>query len=69
MDGGEEGTGLRDDGEVGKVIQMRRPYTPTQKDVDEHLPLRRPYRAWCAHCVAGRGISGHHAKSDKDDAL
>ena len=39
---------------------MRRPYTPTQQEIDDHMTTHLPYRAWCPHCVAGNGISGHH---------
>ena len=51
----------------GKVLDarkaeiMRRPYTPTQAEIEEHNATHLPYRAWCPHCVAGRGISGHHS--------
>ena len=54
------------DGQDGKVLDarkaeiMRRPYTPTQEEVEEHMATHLPYRSWCPHCVAGRGIAGHH---------
>ena len=45
-------------------------YNPTQKEIDEHMPLHLPYRTWCARCVKGKrhGLP-HKTKSmqDKDD--
>ena len=34
----------------------RNPSQPTVKEREEHEALHFPYRAWCAHCVRGRGI-------------
>lgn len=66
-DEGDEGVGVDKDGadqgiqddqearvdeEVKKAVVMRRPYTPTQKEIEEHMPLHIPFRAWCPHCVA-----------------
>ena len=53
-DGTSEPMGVK---EAKDAMIMRRPYTPTQREIDEHMPLHLPYRAWCPHCVAGRGIS------------
>ena len=44
-----------------------RPKAPTQADIDAHEPLHLDYRAWCAHCVGGRGHSAHHRSEDKDE--
>ena len=49
--------GQEDVQDVKPAVQMKRPYTPTQQEIDEHMPLHLPYRAWCPHCVAGKGIS------------
>ena len=38
----------------------RDPSQPTAKEREDHEALHMPYRAWCAHCVRGRGISSHH---------
>ena len=38
----------------------RDPCQPTIKEREEHEALHMPYRAWCAHCVRGRGVSSHH---------
>ena len=37
-------------------------YSPTQKEIDEHMPLHLPYRAWCAHCVKGKCHGLPHKK-------
>ena len=39
----------------------RRPLAPTKAEVEAHMPLHVDYRSWCPHCVAGKGISHHHA--------
>ena len=40
----EEREEVQLDGEARKAAVMRRPYTPTQKDVEEHMVLHIPYR-------------------------
>ena len=45
----------------------RRPLAPTKADVDEHMPLHVDYRDWCAHCVAGKGISHQHTAAKDTD--
>ena len=35
-----------------KVI--RSGYSPTDKEVQEHLVNHLPFRAWCRHCVKGK---------------
>ena len=40
---------------------FKRPDAPTKQELEEHLPTHLPYRSWCPHCVAGRGISRRHA--------
>ena len=37
-----------------------RPYTPTKAEVEAHEVTHLPYRSWCAHCVAGKGVSSPH---------
>ena len=54
---------------VRKAAVMNRPYTPTQMEIEEHMPLHIPYRSWCPHCVAGKGVSGHHRHGEKDDRI
>ena len=51
---------------VGRI-----PTAPTKKELEEHLPLLVPYRAWCPICVAGEGIHNQARKSteSKDEKL
>ena len=43
------------------------PGRPTRKKLLEHLPLHRPFRSWCSHCVCGRGVSSpHRSRTDED---
>eukprot|EP00972_Heterocapsa_arctica_P103002 15179555-Heterocapsa_arctica.AAC.1 len=34
---------------------MANPLTPSRQEIDEHMATHIPYRAWCPHCVMGRG--------------
>lgn len=52
--------------EAVAVRVSRKPYTPTQQEVDQHLPLHEPYRSWCPICVAGRGVSDRHVWRQPD---
>ena len=45
----------------------RSPMMPTKAEIYEHYPLHLKYRAWCAHCVAGKGVSGRHMAGNKGD--
>jgi hypothetical protein len=38
----------------------RRPATPTKAMITAHKVHLADYRDWCAHCVAGRGVSHKH---------
>ena len=72
----EEREGLSQDGirpdpqsEVGvKVEESRKPkgntkvHTPTREEVEEHEKHHCPFRAWCRHCVKGRGTNSQHRK-------
>ena len=54
-----------DDGDTGMedAVAPRvatRPYTPTKAEVEAHEFTHLPYRSWCAHCVAGKGVSSPH---------
>ena len=42
----------------------RRPITPTKAMILAHEVHHAEYREWCAHCVAGKGISHHHKKTE-----
>ena len=47
---------------------LRRPQTPTKAEWDEHVLTHLPFREWCPHCVAGKGVSSHH-KTSKEPQL
>ena len=46
---------------------VRAGYHPTQKEIDEHMPLHLPYRAWCSHCVKGKCHRLQHRRKDKEE--
>ena len=52
------------EGERAKVV--REGYSPTQKEIDEHVVSHLPFRAWCRHCVKGKAKGlPHRIKKDK----
>ena len=51
-------------------VYRRAPEEPTLQEMRDHELLHEPYRAWCPHCVAGRGVAqGHLAKDHAEDAF
>ena len=46
----------------------RQPQEPTQDEVRQHEVSHEPYRAWCASCVAGRGLSREHRAADHEES-
>ena len=55
-----------EDFEHRKPRISRRPLARTKADIEEHFPLHLNYRAWCAHCVAGKARLSQHASGDPD---
>ena len=54
--------------ESGPAVKPRRkPAEPTAQEILEHGDLHEPYRAWCAACVAGRGLSDRHLAEDSTE--
>ena len=48
----------------------RAPHEPTDQEREDHMVSHVPYRAWCRHCVAGRGRSEpHQVREHSDDAI
>jgi hypothetical protein len=45
---------------------VRRPAAPTKATIMAHEVHHADYREWCAHCVAGKGVSHKHRMSDKE---
>ena len=39
---------------------------PSKAERAEHERTHLPYRTWCKHCVAGRGVATRHKERDKD---
>ena len=53
------------DEEEEEAIQpklLRDPGDPSPQEIAEHNVTHMPYRAWCAHCVAGRGKADPHRR-------
>ena len=42
------------------------PRLPSKQEIEEHNITHLPYRSWCPHCVAGRGLSIPHRSSDEN---
>ena len=59
---------MHGDSDVGrpKVRVLASPMTPTPEEVAEHNVCHIPHRAWCRHCVAGRGKADQHRTSEVD---
>ena len=49
--------------EVRKPKVGRIPKAPTKRELEEHLPLHIPYKAWCPICVSGEGIHNQARKT------
>ena len=42
-------------------------HTPTREEVEHHERHHCPFRAWCSHCVKGRGVNTQHRKKTVDE--
>ena len=54
------------------VIQPKvaaRPYQPTKAEIEAHEITHLPYRNWCAHCIAGKGVSSPHRHGDEAEKI
>ena len=63
----DQGEGDAKEEEVRKVKAGRIPSTPTQAEVEEHLPLHMPYRDWCPVCVAGEGTQNQSRRATTEE--
>lgn len=66
MEGGEvpvadEDLGDGEDQSAPRIV--RRPYTPSRREVEDHMVSHMPVRAWCPHCAAGKAISGNMCRT------
>ena len=66
LEGDEPNAGLDDEeeevaipeAEEGRAAKpLRAPTLPSAEEVEAHMVSHIPYRAWCSHCVRGRGKS------------
>ena len=55
--------------DVVKPKVAARPYTPTKAEIETHEVTHLPYRSWCAHCVAGKGVSSPHKYTGDEDKV
>ena len=57
----------------GAVVRpMRAPHEPTKEEIEEHYASGHAnYRAWCPHCVAGKGKAEAHRElqAERDHAV
>ena len=68
MSGKEEEIEAEAEGEEGRQpVALKTPVQVTQAERDEHELTHTPFRAWCAHCVRGRGRNMPHLKRRGDE--
>ena len=46
---------------------LRAPALPNPEEIEAHYVSHIPYRAWCSHCVRGRGKSFAHHRVDRPE--
>ena len=69
-DGDIESDKEAEDGEDVRTPKVAaRPAQPTKAEIEAHEITHLPYRSWCAHCVAGKGVSSPHYRSDAGDRI
>ena len=58
------------------VVEVRQhrpgkvPRAPTQRELDEHLPLHVQYRDWCPICVKAAGVHDQHRRQqEKEESI
>ena len=59
---------IKAEAEGPAVRAARQPQEPTKDEVLQHEVSHEPYRAWCASCVAGRGLSREHRVADHEES-
>jgi hypothetical protein len=68
-EGNEGETEIQPEEETADLKVGADPAMPSAADVAEHRVTHMPYRSWCKHCVAGRGVGeqrGRHAGRKHD---
>ena len=61
-EGGFEEQTDEEEEEAAQPKLLRDPGDPSPQEIAEHNVTHMPYRAWCAHCVAGRGKADPHRR-------
>ena len=66
--GGERGDdeGM-EDGEQPRAKPLMAPRSPTKEEWEKHSVSHIPFRSWCPHCVAGRGLERRHHRGSGAD--
>ena len=64
---GEVVDDMEEDVKAPKVAA--RPYQPTKAEIEAHEITHLPYRNWCEHCVAGKGVSSPHISGPAGDRI
>ena len=59
-----EGDG-EEEGERARLSST--PRTPSKAEWDRHVVSHMPFRDWCRHCVAGRGLERQHQRHPGHD--
>ena len=62
----EQGGDVDDEDTAMNPRAARRPATPTKAMIMAHEVHHADYRDWCAHCVAGKGVTHKHTTSDRE---
>ena len=69
VESNEGETEIAPEEEVADLKVAAVPMPPSAADVAEHRVTHMPYRNWCPHCVAGRGLGerrGRHVGRQHD---
>ena len=53
------------EGACGKPLP--KPRSPSKAEWENHVVSHMPYRDWCRHCVAGRGLERKHCRRNHHD--
>ena len=55
------------DEEIRKPKVGEIPRQPTQREIDEHVPLHLKFKSWCKICTQGEGCQNHRRSSAEED--
>ena len=63
----EDGQPVVEPEEGRKAKPIRAPCLPSPEEIEAHAVSHIPFRAWCSHCVRGRGKSYAHRRVVRSD--